>query len=128
MQGATASNPLAPSQPEVLATRVDGAVVHIELRIPENLCYFEGHFPDCSLLPGVVQMDWAIAFGRKHFAEYFAQRPRFDHLANVKFMRVIVPGKVVTLRLREIVDRGELGFEYCIDDVVCSSGQLGFVN
>jgi 3-hydroxymyristoyl/3-hydroxydecanoyl-(acyl carrier protein) dehydratase len=126
MQEISASMATVRSEPQVLAVKRDGDAVRVMLHVPEDLCYFEGHFPGCALLPGVVQMNWAIAFGRKHFPEYFAARSRFVHLSNIKFMRVIVPGKTVALRLRELVERGELAFEYSIGDSLCSSGQIGF--
>lgn len=110
------------TEPQILSQAGDSGGVRIELRIPEDLCYFEGHFPKQPILPGVVQLNWAIEFGRRHFSI----PSRFTHLSNVKFMRVIVPGKQVLLSLR--FERGELTFEYRSGESVCSSGGVGFAD
>jgi 3-hydroxymyristoyl/3-hydroxydecanoyl-(acyl carrier protein) dehydratase len=107
-------------EPHIVSVAAEGASVRMELRIPDALCYFEGHFPGRPILPGVVQLTWAIEFGRRHFS----LPPRFAQLRNVKFMRVIVPNKHVMLRLDAHGD--ELSFEYRIGDSTCSSGTVGF--
>ena len=116
------SESTARTEPQIVAVAQDRANARIELHIPENLRYFEGHFPGCPILPGVVQLNWAIRFGQQHFV----LPPRFTHLANIKFMRVIVPGKNVVLALRHAPERNELAFEYRIGEAVCSSGVIGF--
>ena len=110
----------ANTEPQVLATSVSAAAARFELRIPENLRYFDGHFPGCAILPGVVQLKWAIDFARRHWR----LKPNFSRLSQVKFTRVIVPGRCVTLDLQ--VDGDSLGFQYRIDDTVCSSGSIDF--
>ena len=95
--------------------------LQLDLRVPLGLSYFEGHFPGCELLPGVVQVHWALQFGRKHFAI----PARVAYLANIKFMRVIVPGSPAALRLELHRTRHELRFEYRVGEHLCSSGAIG---
>ena len=47
----------------------DGQREHLTLRfaLPASTRYFEGHFPEVPLLPGVVQIGWAVEFGRQYF-------------------------------------------------------------
>jgi 3-hydroxymyristoyl/3-hydroxydecanoyl-(acyl carrier protein) dehydratase len=44
-----------------------GASATYRLRVPPTLEHFRGHFPGFPILPGVVQLDWAVRFGRLHF-------------------------------------------------------------
>jgi len=113
----------APSiQPQELAVVREDDGVCLTLRVPEDLIYFEGHFPDCAILPGVVQLKWAIEYGRR----YFALSPRFVGISNMKFMRVIVPGKTTTLTLAQAASGNELSFQYAIGEEVCSTGSISF--
>lgn len=92
------------------------------LRVPQELSYFQGHFPQCPLLPGVVQISWSIELGRKHVP--FSAR--FRELRAVKFTRVILPGASVTLQLDYSPEERQLHFAYRLDDQVCSSGSALF--
>jgi 3-hydroxymyristoyl/3-hydroxydecanoyl-(acyl carrier protein) dehydratase len=111
------------TQPEVVAVHSPTiATRQFVLRIPAELCYFEGHFPGHPLLPGVIQITWAAQFGR----QYFALPTQFTHLSLVKFMRVIAPGSRVTLTLEFREARKELSFSYRCGEALCSSGNIGF--
>ena len=100
----------------------DGQREHLTLRfaVPASTPYFEGHFPEVPLLPGVVQIGWAVAFGR----QYFELSSRFHSLMAVKFMRVIQPGASVSLKLW--LDDGALSFAFDADGHACSSGRVHF--
>jgi 3-hydroxymyristoyl/3-hydroxydecanoyl-(acyl carrier protein) dehydratase len=94
----------------------------LQFVVAPTLEYFEGHFPECALLPGVVQIGWVIRIAR-------AEIPvtgRFRALAAVKFTRVIQPGAAVALDLSCNADRTELAFEYRSGGAVCSSGRVLF--
>ncbi|MGH8462005.1 MAG: hypothetical protein ACRESS_10395 [Stenotrophobium sp.] len=107
--------------PQVLSSHRSGASVAIQLLIPVDLIHFHGHFAELPLLPGVVQVDWAIRFGREHF-----DLPAdFQRLSALKFMRVIRPGAMLDLRL-ELAAPGELRFRYLEGAQTCSSGRLFF--
>jgi len=108
--------------PEIRAVERTERGLRLTLKIPADLSYFEGHFPGCPLLPGVVQVTWAIELGRKHIP-FTAQ---FRSLSAVKFTRVIQPGAVVTLRLDYSSDARELDFAYELDGRVCSNGTAVF--
>ena len=95
----------------------------LDLRVPPELECFAGHFPGMPLLPGVVQVEWAVALAQPRFA----LPPRFSHIAALKFMRVIQPGETLVLELGFDASRGELGFTYRDSQGrECSSGRIGF--
>jgi 3-hydroxymyristoyl/3-hydroxydecanoyl-(acyl carrier protein) dehydratase len=96
--------------------------LRLRFRVPETLSYFEGHFPGCPVLPGVVQVGWAIEFARLHIP--FSAR--FRALAAVKFTRVIQPDATVTLRLVVDAEQRTLSFDYSAAGVPCSSGRVLF--
>ena len=108
--------------PEICATERTARGVRLTLRIPAELSYFEGHFAGCPLLPGVVQVNWAIEMGREHIP--FAAR--FRALRGVKFTRVILPGQTVTLQLDYAQDKRELDFAFEVEGHPCSNGTAVF--
>ena len=59
--------PSAPIEPAVLAVRSSEGRAELDLVVPPDLLYCRGHFPNRAILPGVVQIDWAILLGRRHF-------------------------------------------------------------
>lgn len=111
-----------PTVAEVIAIERTQGEVRINLRVPPDLVYFDGHFPDCPLLPGVVQVEWAILYGRKHFQLH----TEFRKLSVLKFMRLIEPGAELALVLRNTQGSARLTFEYRERDRPCSSGTVEF--
>jgi len=108
--------------PQVLSTtRLDDTVT-VQLQVPHDLRWFEGHFPEVALLPGVVQTTWVVEFARR----YFKLPPQFRSMSNMKFMRFIMPGTRLSLHLRYVEAKRELSFEYREGDAVCASGRMGF--
>ena len=69
---------------------------------------FDGHFPGQPILPGVVQVDWALRLGAEAFGPFGA----FLGLEQLKFQAVIVPGEALDLQLAWDAAAGELGFTY----------------
>lgn len=93
-----------------------------ELTAPHDLLYFDGHFPAAPILPGVVQIDWAIAYGR----QCFDLPPRFQGMQALKFQNVIHPDMPVTLEL--LHDPGKSCLTFCLSSPAGrhASGKLLF--
>ncbi len=98
--------PTAPTMPIVTPLQLTAQHVQLSLQVPPDLLYFNGHFPGAPILPGVVQTDWALALGRRHFA----LPPRFLGVNALKFQRVITPGMTVMLDLQYDADKATLAF------------------
>ncbi|HEY1042994.1 MAG TPA: AMP-binding protein [Telluria sp.] len=96
--------------------------VTLELQVPAGLLYFDGHFPQAPILPGVVQLDWAIAHGRR----LFALPPVFREVSALKFQNVIAPGATLQLQLDHDAARGQLTFRYSSPAGQHSSGRVLF--
>ncbi|ARU55116.1 hypothetical protein OLMES_1030 [Oleiphilus messinensis] len=68
----------------------------IRLQIPEDLRFLEGHFPGHPILPGAVQLQWAITYGKKLLNRSNSAVKQVEVL---KFQNIIRPGDIVVLTL-----------------------------
>lgn len=94
-----------------------------ELRftLPPELIFFQGHFPERPILPGVAQAHLAVLIAKKLWGDW----PSDANLARLKFRRVLVPGDSVVLKLKRQVGIGRLSFTYEFGAVVASQGEIG---
>ncbi len=93
-----------------------------EIIAPANLLYFEGHFPQAPLLPGVVQVHWAIAYGRQCFTLPSA----FHALHALKFQHIIQPEIPIRLELVHDPIKSSLTFRYTSEAGQHSTGRILF--
>jgi 3-hydroxymyristoyl/3-hydroxydecanoyl-(acyl carrier protein) dehydratase len=107
--------------PTVL-NRSSGPEPTFTLALAADLMAFQGHFPGNPILPGVVQVDWAIRFG----TEAFGELGRFLGIENLKFQDLIQPGQPLELQLDLDPDRGRLRFKYLAGAARKSSGVILF--
>jgi acyl-coenzyme A synthetase/AMP-(fatty) acid ligase/3-hydroxymyristoyl/3-hydroxydecanoyl-(acyl carrier protein) dehydratase len=94
----------------------------LEIVVPQNLLYFEGHFPIAPVLPGVVQVDWAIYFGR----QYFALPENFCGFQALKFQQVICAETRVYMELIHQPQKQSLQFRYFSDAGQHAGGRILF--
>ena len=88
--------------------------------MPLDLPCFTGHFPQTPVLPGVVQLDWAIALA----APLLAANLRFAGMEVLKFQQLVRPGDALQLDLRFEPERGKLYFSYTRAGQPCASGRI----
>ncbi|ODS60385.1 MAG: hypothetical protein ABS38_12755 [Acidovorax sp. SCN 68-22] len=113
-----------PVMPEARWLEREATRARLELDIDPVLRVFDGHFPDTPILPGVAQLDWAVAFGR----ECFALPVHFLRIDALKFQRPVLPGARVELVLECHPGSGVLGFRYNSTDGIHSGGRIVFGN
>ena len=106
--------------PELLERRQQGEELHLRLAVPLDLACFPGHFPHTPVLPGVVQVDWAIALA----ASQLGLAQRFAGMEVLKFQQLVRPGDELLLTLRHDPARGKLYFAYTCAGLPCSSGRI----
>lgn len=111
-----------PRLPEVIAVDIIDDHQQLILRIPDNLLFFSGHFPGNPVIPGVVQLHWAIHYARQSFPELEI----FLRLEAIKFQHIIQPGNIVTLRLQHRPGSGKLQFSFSSPQTQHSSGRILF--
>jgi len=109
-----------PKHPEILAQHQDGEEWRLHLAVPVDLAFFSGHFPTAPVLPGVVQMDWALTLGQ----QCLQLPPRFAGMEVLKFQQLVRPGDHLELTLRFDAERGKLHFAYRHGGNPCSSGRI----
>lgn len=100
------------------------SVDHSELDLlvaPDNH-WFEGHFPNHPILPGVVQIAWAVYYAGVLHGLTRALRT----LEQIKFKRPILPGARLTLHLTADIATGRLRYEYRDAQHTYASGMLDF--
>jgi len=108
--------------PETLAQEAFGGGVILTIRISENLSYFVGHFEQIPIVPGVVQIQWAVHFAK----EYLGLDKVFSHMEAVKFKELLLPGQPLQLSLRYQPEAGKLEFRYYSEKAEYSSGRIYF--
>ncbi|RDS84869.1 acyl-CoA synthetase [Dyella monticola] len=111
-----------PRDPEVLAEHQHDAVWTLELRVPSDLIYFDGHFPVAPVLPGVVQIGWALALASPRLGI----STRCQVMDALKFQQLLRPGDRVDLTLRYDIERRTLHFAYRYGEKAYSSGRLAW--
>jgi len=107
-------------EPELIGQQQTDEGLQLELVVPLDLAHFTGHFPGTPILPGVVQIDWAITLGQR----LMTLPPRFAGMEVLKFQQLVRPGDRISLTLRFDQERGKLHFAYRNGDAACSSGRI----
>ena len=109
-----------PKAPEVLEQSASDGEWSLQLSVPPDLAYFSGHFPKAPVLPGVVQVEWALNLGR----QLLKLDGAFAGMEVLKFQQLVRPGDEIQLHLRFDAERGKLYFAYRNDLATCSSGRI----
>ncbi|MFI4967097.1 MAG: hypothetical protein ACHQAU_00110 [Gammaproteobacteria bacterium] len=108
--------------PEVLAKRESDGRIELDLEVPRDNRWFEGHFPELAILPGVVQIGWAAHFGHS----LLDLGPDVMGMEHIKFKRPILPGAHLVLSLKLDAAAGKLRYEYLDGEQSYSSGVLRY--
>ncbi len=89
------------------------------LKVPLGLTWFEGHFPEAPILPGVVQLDWVM-----HFIKELKLAGEFGGVSRMKFMRLIRPDAQLKLRLSVTAGSPNVNYRFYDDDGNYASGNI----
>jgi hypothetical protein len=107
--------------PDVL--RLDDRRAEFDIRLDADMIWFDGHFPDQPIFPGVAQVHLAVTSAER----VWNWRPTTDRLSRVKFRRVLRPGDRIRLILKRDVELDRLHFQYELGDVIAGEGVVGGV-
>jgi len=71
-----------------------------------NEYFFQGHFPDAPVMPGVLQIEALAQVGAilalREFEDRENKIPYFSGIENARFRRPVVPGDTLTLEVTAI--------------------------
>jgi 3-hydroxymyristoyl/3-hydroxydecanoyl-(acyl carrier protein) dehydratase len=80
--------------------------------LTEDLLYFQGHFPNTAILPGVAQVHWAVLWGRELLG------------IDGAFAGMAKPGDDLNILLEWSSEKSRLNFKYSLTGQVVSSGRV----
>ncbi|WP_239709092.1 hypothetical protein [Luteibacter sp. 9133] len=109
-----------PTEPVVLGEHRDDEGVVIDLELPLDLACFAEHFPEAPVVPGVLQVGWALSFAAVRLGTPTTCRG----MDALKFQRLLRPGDRPQLLLRHDKERGRLQFVYRMNGEPVSSAYL----
>lgn len=93
-------------------TQIDGNKITAVKNITVNEPYFQGHFPNHPIMPGVLQLE-AIAqvagILMLRQAENFGKLAYFMSAENVKWRKPVLPGDMLTISVELVKARGKIG-------------------
>ncbi len=105
-----------------LENKVNDQEVKLSFNIPENLHWFDGHYPDHPIVPGVVEIDWAINFAKI----YLNLDVNFKGIEALKFHELIEPNDEIFLHLIYKKEEKKLHFSFTSQTSKLSSGRILF--
>lgn len=95
-------------KPTLLSVVVEQDQATLHLRVDHDILDFSGHFSHFPLLPGVTQIDWAVAYAK----EFLRTPPSFKGMEVIKFQEPILPDSEVSLQLKWDDEKQKLHFAY----------------
>ncbi|HEY0290062.1 MAG TPA: AMP-binding protein [Pseudomonas sp.] len=107
-------------EPELVGQQQVDGDLRLDLIVPLDLAHFTGHFQTTPILPGVVQVDWAINLAQR----LLSVPPKFVGMEVLKFQQLVRPGDRISLTLRFDSERNKLHFAYRNGGSSCSSGRI----
>jgi len=88
--------------------------------VPLDLTYFGGHFADFPLVPGVIEVQWAMDLA----AHFDWGRKPVQHIENLKYQHFVRPHDTVQLTLRHDAAKNKIHFAIRQGDTPCASGRV----
>jgi hypothetical protein len=106
--------------PHVIWSQIAEGAASYLLHVAPDTAWFAGHFPGQPVLPGVVQIDWAIALAK----DLGIDAATFSGIPRVKFSSLVLPDAVLRLSLAKTANG--LRFSYESHQGFHSQGAVGF--
>jgi len=104
------------TEPELLEERRSADRLERALRVPADLAFLEGHFPGFPVVPGVVQLRWALRLA----AELLGREPRLAGVEALKFRELLRPGDAFRAAVVLSTSREAFEFRLWSDDPASS--------
>lgn len=109
-----------PSSLRYEVLRAEAMEAELKIVLQPELAWFQGHFPDKPILPGIAQVHMAAQIAR----ELWAIEPNTGELSRVKFRSILQPGDLVKLTLSR-TEEGRVTFAFNVGEIEASCGAIG---
>jgi 3-hydroxyacyl-[acyl-carrier-protein] dehydratase len=98
-----------------------GDEISAQIRIPRDSPWFDGHFPEAPVLPGIAQL------GMVHdlLCRFFDRRLSVERVSRVRFKQMIRPDQDVVLTVKTGDAPGSHSFRITGDEGLICNGQIG---
>ena len=93
--------------------------LQLQICFSESLPYFQGHFPGTPILPGIIQLNFAIDCAEEYLLMNKAQ---IQSIPQIKFLNLIQPNRKLILSL--ILEDNMLRFYYANESKTFSHGKI----
>ncbi|MDH3336265.1 MAG: hypothetical protein OER22_05260 [Gammaproteobacteria bacterium] len=107
--------------PRIFSLVEDAPHIRMQVDVSQDLCWFRGHFPKQPVLPGIVQLHWAVIIVQACFG--FSAVP--TEIKRLKFKKVVTPPHIFELSVSR-KSGNEAQFEYHTGSEQNSEGRLVF--
>ena len=107
-------------RPLVIDKKIINNDLFLTLQVSEKLKYFQGHFKDFPILPGVVQLDWVIYFVKS----ILKLDGEFNAIDVIKFKEPLFPNTEVNLSIKVFKEKNKIEFLFNNENSTFSSGKI----
>jgi acyl-coenzyme A synthetase/AMP-(fatty) acid ligase len=111
--------------PQIISSEILDNTRQVNFTVNDDLPCLDGHFEGSPVVPGVVQLDWAMHFGRP----IVKAGSTFTQMEVIKFKQLMMPGDAVTLSLEFSQEKNKLNYSFRNTqdgNIEYSSGRLCF--
>lgn len=124
-QPASPQRQALPHLPDVLQLNIEAASLlqaslTLQARVPADLSYCAGHFPDVPVVPGVAIIAWVEHFARSQLGV----TGQFLKMEQIKFQHIIRPLDEFTLQIDYLREQHRVNFRCYAGARVHASGRL----
>ena len=109
-----------PQFPELLSRTCEAGQYHYQLKVPENLLHFEGHFKQVAVVAGVVQLQWIFQI----IAMETGTPLHVERLEVIKFHKLLMPNDTFEMDLSYNQKSGKWVYRLTTGDHKFASGRI----
>jgi len=119
--GASQPTGAVADRPDVFSEVSGSNFVERSCRVPLDLTCIPGHFPEVPVVPGVIQLDWAMDL----VAQHLGQTPRVTEIESLRLTSPLRPGQRFRINSRVTAD-AKVVFKLWSREATHATGRVRF--